>query len=162
CARTAVPIGRNSTINDARAMAHIGPHFRREQAGNIVQLFNSLLGKEERMRMTKALLLALGLKVKGPCSETVVRAAATQLGYTLVFAAVAANCCWAQLSSFGYGRMTMNGAPALGGRPLVVMLSQYEGFPALTHDAAYFDQLVFNYSRKSANGFFLENSHGRF
>jgi len=42
------------------------------------------------------------------------------------------------------------------------VLVNYSGYPAFAHDANYYDQLVFNYTTKSVNGYYLENSHGRF
>jgi M6 family metalloprotease-like protein len=74
-------------------------------------------------------------------------------------------------TDFGYQRLTVNGTPALGQRPLVVILMQYDGAvpaanlaqaPPLAHDKAYYDSLVFNPLATSVNGYYMENSHGRF
>ena len=64
---------------------------------------------------------------------------------------------------FGYGHMTVNGQPSLGHRPLLVILANFDGGNSFAHDLAYYDNLVFNWTRKqSLNGYFLANSNGRF
>jgi M6 family metalloprotease-like protein len=66
------------------------------------------------------------------------------------------------LASFGYRRMTVAGTPAIGSRPLAVILMQYDGSPSFAHPASYYDDLIFNPFKNSVNGYFLENSQGRF
>jgi M6 family metalloprotease-like protein len=71
---------------------------------------------------------------------------------------------------FGYGRMTINGKEAKGARPLLVILTEHAGYPALAHNRDYYDNLIFNYFATDANGnpinnlngYFLVNSNGRF
>src|SRR3954471_19692930 len=65
------------------------------------------------------------------------------------------------LEDFGYNRLNPDGTTTIGTRPLLVVLLQFDGGPALA-DAASYDQLIFNSFQKSANGYFLENSHRRF
>jgi M6 family metalloprotease-like protein len=66
------------------------------------------------------------------------------------------------LGDFGHGSLPGGGREALGNRPLLTILVTYDGQPALAHDRAYYDTLVYNTLRKSANGYFLVNSNGRF
>jgi M6 family metalloprotease-like protein len=66
------------------------------------------------------------------------------------------------LTDFGYKRMTVPGTPASGARPLAVVLMSYAGSPGFLHDKAYYDDLIFNPFKTSFNGYFLENSQGRF
>src|SRR5262245_56535735 len=69
----------------------------------------------------------------------------------------------ASLEEFGYLNMKTDGVEARGNRPLVTVLASFAGKPAFRSDArAYFDQLIYNWSRKSVNGYFLVNSNGRF
>ena len=64
---------------------------------------------------------------------------------------------------FGYNRIE-----AKGPRPLLVVLTQFDTYPALTHDANYYDQIAFNTfgqpasNNPSLSGYFIENSNGRF
>ncbi len=47
--------------------------------------------------------------------------------------------------------------------PLLVVTAQYAGKPTLAHPNAFYDELVFNQLRPpSVNGYFMENSRGRF
>jgi len=95
--------------------------------------------------------------------------------FLLFFLAVPHRALTQTLEDFGHGRMTVGGTPALGARPLLVILVKFDplpqyALPTLAHDRDYYDQLVFNYFRvdgngtplPSANGYFLENSQGRF
>ena len=72
------------------------------------------------------------------------------------------------IQDFGYGKLTANGTAALGARPLLVILMQFDSAPAAKIPTAAplanrdYDNLVFNYLQTSVNGVFLENSHGRF
>jgi M6 family metalloprotease-like protein len=69
----------------------------------------------------------------------------------------------ATLQDFGYSNMLINGQPALGTRPLLVILANFAGKTPLAHDSAYYDDLVFNPSRfPGLNGYFLAASNGRF
>ncbi len=71
---------------------------------------------------------------------------------------------------FGYGRFQINGKPALGARPLLVLLSEHTEQPPLAHSRDYYDNLIFNYFATDANGnainnlngYYLVNSNGRF
>ncbi len=66
-------------------------------------------------------------------------------------------------ADFGYQRLTINGQPALGHRPLLVILANFAGGNPFAHTLDYFDNLVFNWFQKqSLNGYFLANSNGRF
>lgn len=74
------------------------------------------------------------------------------------------------LDEFGYNRMQVNGKEARGHRPLLVILAEHEGYPALAHDRDYYDNLIFNYfatddsgqPMRNLNGYYLVNSNGRF
>src|SRR5205809_423040 len=66
------------------------------------------------------------------------------------------------LESFGYKRMTVNRTEASGARPLAVVLMQFDNAPGFYNRADYYDHLIFNAFQTSVNGFYLENSHGRF
>jgi M6 family metalloprotease-like protein len=68
----------------------------------------------------------------------------------------------AALGDFGFGNMTVNGVAARGTRPLVTILTEFAGSPALAHDVAYYDNLVYNALQKSVNGYYLANSNARF
>src|SRR6188472_4257101 len=69
----------------------------------------------------------------------------------------------ASLEEFGYLNLKTNGVEARGNRPLVTILASFAGKPAFRADArAYFDQLVYNWTKKSINGYYLVNSNGRF
>ena len=66
-------------------------------------------------------------------------------------------------ADFGYQRMTINGQPALGHRPLLVILANFAGGNPFAHSLDYYNNLVFNWLRnQSLNGYFLANSNGRF
>src|SRR5579871_6501367 len=106
--------------------------------------------------------------MKGSQNKTMKNNWTTTLAAATTFAALSFG---QSLSDFGYQRLTVNGTPALGQRPLAVILVEYDGAvpaanlaqaPPLAHDAAYYDSLVFNYLKTSVNGYYLENSHGRF
>src|SRR5437016_6252374 len=58
---------------------------------------------------------------------------------------------------FGYGRFQVNGKQALGSRPLLVLLAQHTELPALAHSRDYYDNLIFNYFAKDANGNAINN-----
>ena len=49
------------------------------------------------------------------------------------------------LEDFGYNHMQYNGKAAQGSRPLLVILAEFDGYPAMAHDRDYYDNLVFNY-----------------
>jgi M6 family metalloprotease-like protein len=67
------------------------------------------------------------------------------------------------LEDCGYNNRKINGHEARGGRPLLVILATFDTAPPLANDPAYYDNLVFNlFSTNSMNGYFLENSNGRF
>lgn len=69
---------------------------------------------------------------------------------------------------FGHGRLQVRGRPVAGRIPLLVvsyeMSTQGSSRKPLRSDVnAVFDQLLFNvFALPSVNGYFLENSHGRF
>jgi len=92
------------------------------------------------------------------------------LGGAFLIAACSTGFSAVQLEDFGYGRMKVGGVEARGARPLVIVLQQFDSAPAAgingkapaLRDASEFDDLMFNYFKKSANGHFLENSRGRF
>ena len=44
----------------------------------------------------------------------------------------------ATLQEFGYQNMKVNGQVPVGHRPLLVILANFAGRPALTHDANYY------------------------
>jgi M6 family metalloprotease-like protein len=66
------------------------------------------------------------------------------------------------LDDFGYNRLQVRGVEARGNRPLLTIMVTFDGKPALAHDRAYYNTLVYNTLRKSVNGYFLVNSNGRF
>lgn len=72
-----------------------------------------------------------------------------------------------RLASFGYGRMKVNGKPALGNRPLLVIRVGFrnEGMN-LNHSHSYYNQLFFgngtNRNNPSAANYFRENSFNKF
>ena len=69
----------------------------------------------------------------------------------------------ATLQDFGYQHMRVNNALPSGHRPLLVIVADFAGDPVLAHDRNYYDQLTFDlFSSLSVNGYFLENSLGRF
>jgi M6 family metalloprotease-like protein len=84
---------------------------------------------------------------------------------------------WPQsLRAFGYQCMTVNRQPALGTRPLLVLLAEYTGaaYPPFskTHPASYYEKLAFGpaparpfttpENPASLSAFVKENSNGRF
>src|SRR5262249_19844301 len=60
------------------------------------------------------------------------------------------------LQDFGYLRMTVNHKPALGVRPLVVVLQNYAGHPALLHSSSYYDNLIFGFGAKNIHDYYAE------
>ena len=76
----------------------------------------------------------------------------------------------ATLQDFGYQHMNVNGKLAIGTRPLLLIVANFAGetnkqgvATPLPHDAAYYDDLVFNQSKyPSLNGYFSAMSNGRF
>lgn len=83
----------------------------------------------------------------------------------LVLATLTAELSAANLSDFGYGHMNVRGQPAVGPRPLVVLLVDFAGGGTnrLARNETYYDNLVFSLtSTQAINGFFLENSNSRF
>ena len=74
----------------------------------------------------------------------------------------------ATLEDFGYQNMKVNGNPAIGARPLLVILLDLANSGSFAHNNAYYDNLVFNpfntnsAGLRSVNGFMLVNSHARF
>jgi M6 family metalloprotease-like protein len=71
----------------------------------------------------------------------------------------------ATVSDFGQGRMNINGHPLLGSRPLLVVLVNFQGQTPIATNRAFYSNLVFNTSgslTQHVNGFFAENSNGRF
>lgn len=69
----------------------------------------------------------------------------------------------ATLADFGYQHMRINGKLAAGARPIVIILIDY-GSGAFAHPQQYYWEQVFNpfVGTRDMNGFFLENSNGRF
>ncbi|MFH2054042.1 MAG: hypothetical protein ABIK96_16425 [bacterium] len=67
---------------------------------------------------------------------------------------------------FGYGCSSRNGIPALGVRPLLLIMVEHEGQNSFVRDAAYHQDRVFDYdgamARSSLNGYMWENSNHRF
>jgi M6 family metalloprotease-like protein len=69
----------------------------------------------------------------------------------------------ATLNEFGYQLLKVNGKSALGQRPLLIILADYQGGQSWAHGATYYDDLIFNQSRtQNVVGYFLEQSNGRF
>lgn len=74
----------------------------------------------------------------------------------------------ATLDDFGYQNMKVNGNPAIGARPTLVILLDLANTGSFAHNNAYYDNLVFNpftttsAGLRSVNGFMLVNSHARF
>ncbi|HUG11103.1 MAG TPA: hypothetical protein VMM36_08825, partial [Opitutaceae bacterium] len=74
----------------------------------------------------------------------------------------------ATLADFGHENMTVNGKAALGVRPAVIILLDLANSGTFSHPSSYYGEYVFNPSNtttagvRSANGFLLANSHGRF
>jgi M6 family metalloprotease-like protein len=69
----------------------------------------------------------------------------------------------ATLQDFGYQNMNVNSRLAVGQRPLLVIVANFDGAAPLTNSAAYFDDLAFNTNRfPSINGYFQTMSNGRF
>src|SRR6266478_5078780 len=70
------------------------------------------------------------------------------------------------VTNFGYGNMTLNGHSAIGVRPLLLILVNYQDQPAPSHNADYFKSLIFDTygtnTQEYVNGFYLENSVGLF
>jgi M6 family metalloprotease-like protein len=65
--------------------------------------------------------------------------------------------------SFGFGRMTVKGKPALGERPLLLIRATMPDSPIVfEHDAAYYDDIVFGRAVRNVSGFFAEQSHQLF
>jgi M6 family metalloprotease-like protein len=84
-------------------------------------------------------------------------------GTLLVFLALFSQLAAAQsIWDFGYDRMQVNGQQARGNRPLMVILANFAGGAPFKYDASVYDSLVFNFFQQSVNGYFLENSNGRF
>jgi M6 family metalloprotease-like protein len=71
---------------------------------------------------------------------------------------------WATLGHFGYGTMKRDNVAALGTPPLLLILATVSNQPALRHDTAYYNNLVFstNAGVSSLNNYLQENSNGRF
>jgi M6 family metalloprotease-like protein len=74
----------------------------------------------------------------------------------------------ATLEGFGYQNMKVNGTPALGARPTLVILLDLAASGGFAHPSAYYDNLVFNPFNtnaagvRSLNGYMIVNSHARF
>lgn len=64
-----------------------------------------------------------------------------------------------QEEEFGYGSIMQDGVPAVGRRPLLVILGSDSRFPApIAHDAAYFNSLFFGPGDKTLVDYFSEIS----
>ena len=74
----------------------------------------------------------------------------------------------ATLDDFGHLNMKVNGNPAIGARPTLVILLDLANTGSFAHNNAYYDNLVFNVFNansaglRSVNGYMLVNSHARF
>lgn len=67
------------------------------------------------------------------------------------------------LSDFGYEHMNVNGTLALGTRPLLVILVNFDGQPPLPQSPVYYENLVFNTAQfPSFNGYFEAVSDSAF
>ena len=74
------------------------------------------------------------------------------------------------LQDFGYQHMNVNGKLAIGTRPLLLIVANFAGetnsdgtAAPLPHDAAYYDNLVFNQAANpTVTGYFSAMSNGRF
>ena len=67
------------------------------------------------------------------------------------------------LTDFGYQHRKTNGVLPLGSRPLLVLRAVFQGEDPIAHGTAYYDSLVYPlFGNFSVNGFFFENSSGRF
>lgn len=64
------------------------------------------------------------------------------------------------LAEFGHGSMKVDGRPALGTRPLLVIIANYAGPPALAERD--WEQLVFGANGRSLVNYYREVSNGRF
>ncbi len=64
--------------------------------------------------------------------------------------------------AFGFGGIQMDGQPAEGTRPVLVMLENDSRFAPSSHDASYFDNLFFGSGDKTLVGYFSEMSNGIF
>lgn len=96
--------------------------------------------------------------------------AAIRWGSVLAMLAFLGTASGASLQDFGYQSMNVNGKLAIGQRPLLLIVANFAGETdsagnpePMVHDAAYYDDLVFNLSRyPSVNGYFKAVSNGRF
>lgn len=70
----------------------------------------------------------------------------------------------AGLQDFGFQNLKVNGKPALGHRPLLVIVVDFAGANPLAHNAPWYDSFVFDVSptTQSVNGYYSEISNGRF
>jgi M6 family metalloprotease-like protein len=65
--------------------------------------------------------------------------------------------------AFGYGRMKVNGKPALGRRPVLLIQSTIpESNTQFEHDTAYYEGLLFGPAPRNAIDYFFEQSHEMF
>lgn len=67
------------------------------------------------------------------------------------------------LADFGYAHCNVNGKPAVGAQPLLLICVSFDGQPALPQPLSYFSNLVFNAAQSpSMNGFYQACSAGAF
>jgi M6 family metalloprotease-like protein len=72
------------------------------------------------------------------------------------------------LSDFGYQRLSPSDLPATGAHAVAIVLMEYDSAPAaniavappLAHSASEYYDLFFDFTQRSVNGYFMENSHG--
>ncbi|HEX5220918.1 MAG TPA: hypothetical protein VFZ59_15215 [Verrucomicrobiae bacterium] len=92
----------------------------------------------------------------------------TAISFGVLLAVMSTNLRGVTLDDFGYQKMKVNGQLALGARPTLVILLDLANTGTFAHPTSYYDDLVFNFFNttpagvRSVNGFFMENSHGRF
>ena len=68
----------------------------------------------------------------------------------------------ATLADFGYQNMRIHGQPALGVRPLLLILATFDNRPAFAYPPAHYQSLVFSASTPSVYGYHREVSRARF
>ncbi|MCX6902599.1 MAG: hypothetical protein NTW03_03815 [Verrucomicrobia bacterium] len=68
----------------------------------------------------------------------------------------------ATLADFGYQNMRIHNQPALGVRPLLLILATFDNRPAFAYPPAHYQSLVFSASTPSVYGYHREVSHARF
>jgi M6 family metalloprotease-like protein len=96
------------------------------------------------------------------------RALSTSLVILVIVCGLALTASAQTLEDFGYNRMKVNGKEARGPRSLLVILAQFEGYPALAHGPEYYEKMIFtgltapNGQSVSLNGYYQVISQGRF